>query len=142
MKSVDLEAFVTDFMNLYRSAETAYNDALAAEKSLNDATQDILHCIELCPEGLDPAVVLNKLHEVRMLRRDAKQELEVATQFWEWAQKNKPTMTSLEQNLGRIRKIIRRQPTDSYCFKTDYIKPKGSWIVQEREPEYVQLCLW
>lgn len=142
MNGIELEAFVTSFMNLYRSAEKAFNEATEVEQILNDATQDILHSIEFCPNQIDADEMVHKLHEIRMDRREAKQELEVATQFWDWAQKNRTAMTSLEQNLGAIRKIVRRQPNGIYRYKTNYVKPKDSWITREKEPEYEQLCFW
>lgn len=75
MNGIELEAFVTSFMNLYRSAEKAFNEATEAEQILNDATQDILHSIELCPEQIDATEMVRKLHQIRMDRREAKQEL-------------------------------------------------------------------
>lgn len=142
MKAAELESFITEFLSLFRAAEKAYNDAKSDEENLNLATQDILHTIELRPNEIDANEVVRLLHDIRIQRRGTKNELEVQTEFFDWVSKNKPVMTSLEAKLGNIRKILRRQPSDQYRYKTNILQPKDSWITRYIEPTYEQLCLW
>lgn len=133
MNAVELEQYLTQFLQQGRDAKRRYEEAVALEQYPNEATQDILHTIELAPRRLIGVDVARILHELRAQRREAKKELEVTDLFNKWATENKKALDTLEQVLGQMRKVLRRQPNDAYCYKTGIIAAKGSWLRAEPE---------
>lgn len=64
---------ISEFLNLIREVQQEYNIAIAEEQDANNATQDILHNIELCENKYhDYARLSIALREVRQQRRRAK----------------------------------------------------------------------
>lgn len=141
MTAADLEKFVSDFLSVFKNARKEFEEATNTEEELNNATQDLLHTCELNPDALDDVDVVAILHDLRIKRREAKKELEVTRLFWAWAEPNLKIMNTLEQRLGEMRKIIRRQPLDSYRYKTDVLNNKDSWLSAKTEPVYEQLII-
>lgn len=139
MTPIQLEQYLTNFLQMAREAERRYEEAIALEQLPNDILQDYLHQLEFAPEVLTmPAETLQRLSEVRRLRRTAKKELEV-TQIWKnWAEENKQALNKLEQAVGAMRKVINRQPNDYYFYKSNEIGEKGSVMMQGEEPEEPQ----
>lgn len=136
----ELVEALTQFVELAQSAETAHACAVQREQENNDATQDVLHIAELAPERFAETDLLSVLHQLRVDRRDAKKELEVTDIFAQWAQANKKSIDVLSQKIGQMKKILKRQPRDMYCLKTNVAGRKGDWITHvEREPEDGQL---
>lgn len=139
MKANELEQYLTNFLNLTREAKSNFAEVSDNETEVNQAIQDILHAIELAPRQLDPTTMFWKLHELRVDRRGAKQELEVTSLWADWCDKNKKSLDTLQQVLGQMRKILRRQPNDFYVFKTDILGIKGEYLQADQEPEYIQM---
>lgn len=139
MKAAELEQFITQFFNICREAKSDLERATEAEQYPNSAIQDLLHALELAPKQLDAETVKWKLHELRVDRRGAKQELEVTSLWADWCDKNKKSLDTLQQVLGQMRKILRRQPNDFYVFKTDVLGIKGEYLQVDKEPEYIQM---
>lgn len=139
MKAAELEQFITQFFNICREAKADLERATEAEQYPNSAIQDLLHALELAPKQLDAETVKWKLHELRVDRRGAKQELEVTSLWAEWCDKNKKSLDTLQQVLGQMRKILRRQPNDFYVFKTDVLGVKGEYLQVDKELEYIQM---
>lgn len=139
MKAAELEQFITQFFNICREAKSDLERATEAEQYPNSAIQDLLHALELAPSQLDPTTMFWKLHELRVDRRGAKQELEVTSLWADWCDKNKKSLDTLQQVLGQMRKILRRQPNDFYVFKTDVLGIKGEYLQADKEPEYIQM---
>lgn len=141
MKAAELEQFISQFFTLCREAKADLEAATEAEQYPNSAIQDILHALEFAPKQLDAETIKWKLHELRVDRRDAKKELEVTTLWADWCDKNKKSLDTLQQVLGQMRKILRRQPHDFYAFKTDVIGEKGDYLQADppEEPEYIQM---
>lgn len=139
MKANELEQYLTNFLNLTREAKSNFAEVSDNETEVNQAIQDILHAIELAPSQLDSTTMFWKLHELRVDRRGAKQELEVTSLWADWCDKNKKSLDTLQQVLGQMRKILRRQPNDFYVFKTDILGIKGEYLQADKEPEYIQM---
>lgn len=139
MRANELEQYLTNFLNLTREAKSDFAEVSDNETEVNQAIQDILHAIELAPSQLDPTTMFWKLHELRVDRRGAKQELEVTSLWADWCDKNKKSLDTLQQVLGQMRKILRRQPNDFYVFKTDILGIKGEYLQADQEPEYIQM---
>ena len=133
MNAIELEQYLTAFLQQSRDAKRRWEEATALEAYPNEATQDILHTIELAPERMNGVDVVSVLHELRMQRREAKKELEVTNLFYQWATENAKALNTLEQTLGQMRKVLRRQPSDAYRYKTGIIADKDSWL--QAEPE-------
>lgn len=134
MNAAELEQYLTQFLQQSRDAKRRFEEATALEQYPNDATQDILHAIELAPSKLEGVDVVRVLHDLRVARRDAKKELEVTQIFADWAAQNKKALDTLEQALGAMRKVLRRQPHDSYRYRTGIIGEQGNWLQADPEP--------
>lgn len=135
MNAAELEQYLTQFLQQSRDARRRYEEAVRQEQYPNDATQDLLHTIELAPSKVEGMDLVKIIHDLRVARRDAKKELEV-TQLWaDWAQQNKKAIDTLEQCLGQMRKILRRQPRDAYRYRTDIVTEAGEWLQADPEPE-------
>lgn len=134
MNPVELEQYLTEFLNTARDAKRRFEEATAAEQYPNSAIQDILHAAEFAPSTLGEKDVVALLNKYRTDRRTAKQELEVTELFQQWAEEHKTAINKLEQALGTIRKVLKRQPNDFYSYKTDAVAPQGS-ILKPDEPE-------
>ena len=133
MNAAELEQYLTQFLQQARDAQRRFEEATALEQLPNDCIQDILHTAEFAPSQLDNMDIVSVLHQLRMDRREAKKELEVTTVFKEWAVQNKKSLDLLEQALGQMRKVLRRQPRDMYRFKTNIVGEKDGWL--QAEPE-------
>lgn len=135
MNAVELERYLTQFLQTGRDAQFRFDEATALEQYPNDATQDILHIAELAPQNLEGKDIVAILHNLRVQRRDAKKELEVTTIWKEWTVKHKKALDDLEQTLGAMRKVLRRQPSDAYRYKSSIIGEKGEWLKPDPIPE-------
>lgn len=135
MTPIELEAYLTQFLQTARDAQRRYEEAVALELYPNEAIQDILHAAEFAPSTLEGVDVTAKLHEMREMRRTAKQELEITDIFKQWADENKAAMNKLENVLGSIRKVLKWQPNAFYQYKTDIIGEKGRVLVVDEKPE-------
>lgn len=143
MKVQELETYLTQFLSIARQAEADFITATADEQYFEDAAQDLLHVAELAPSVLSETELVITLHRIRTERRDAKKELEGARIWKEWAIENKKSLDKLEQILGALRKVVRRQATSTYRFKTDVIGVKNEYLKtdDERDSEYEQLTI-
>lgn len=111
---------IEDFLAFLREAEQQYKAAVTDEREANDATQDILHAIEL--NTYNPrktAQLVKTLHNVRKDRREAKDTMETAGLVLAWAEENRSTVKSLERLLGNVRKAERRFQDRMYTPRTD-----------------------
>lgn len=135
MTPVELEQYLTEFQVFARDANRRYEEAVALEQSPNSAIQDILHAAEFAPSILENVNLLSLLHKFRLDRRAAKQELEVTELFKNWATTHKTALDQLNQVIGEMRKVLRRQPNDFYSYKTDAVQPKGSILKPDEKGE-------
>jgi len=116
---------IENFLAFLRETEQQYKTAVADEKEANDATQDILHAIEL--NTYNPrktAQLVKTLHNVRTTRREAKDTMETAGMVLGWVEDNRSTVKSLERLLGNIRKTERRFQERMYSPRTDIMDGK------------------
>lgn len=142
MTPVELEAYLTQFLQTARDAQRRYEEAVALEILPNESIQDLLHTAEFAPSLLKGYPLDETLHTLRAQRRTAKQELEVTDLFKAWSDENKAALNKLENLLGNIRKVLRRQPNDFYMYKTNIIGEKGKPLIvdpKESEDETVKV---
>lgn len=145
MNAAELTQYLTEFCNLAKDAKRRFEAATEEEARPNEATQDILHTAELDPSALNGVDVVALLHKLREERRIAKKELEVTEKFYNWATSNAKALNLLDQTLGEMRKVLRRQPSDMYRYKTDCIAEKDSFIFHKEpkaEEEYHQITIF
>ena len=66
---------IEGFLDFLREAKTDYNIAVSSEKEANDATQDLLHSLELYENTYhEYARTAKKLAQVRQERRSGRQD--------------------------------------------------------------------
>ena len=138
MQAAEIEGIVSGFLAVARSADKTLACAIEGEERPNDATQDLLHMAELCPNMLAqkfPSSIdlIAALHYLREMRRVSKQEKEAVQVFASWTTENKRAIDKLDQVVGQMRKILKHQPNQMYRFKTDYIGEKDTYLDKEAE---------
>lgn len=107
------------FLEYIRETEQNYRMALVSEQEANDATQDILHALELEEQDTEGYVRLAQtLREVRQARRSAKDSISQALPVVEWAEENRQTIKGLERLLGAVRKEEKYAQGRIYTPKT------------------------
>lgn len=110
-------------MDFMRQAQQEYNMALSEEKYVNDATQDLLHTLELCDNSYhDKARISEALRQVRKERRTAKDKCLQLQPVADWIIKNNKTINGLEQLLGEVRKAEKNTENRYYNPKTDILE--------------------
>ena len=122
MISTGIEAF----LDYIRETEQLFRISVANEQEASDATQDILHSLELEDHDYhDNARIARKLKEVRQARRAAKDLMAQALPVVEWADANRPTIKVLERLLGEVRKAEKNTENRIYTPKTTAAGGKG-----------------
>lgn len=141
-ENIELEDCITKFLNACREAQNRYKFCQDAESLSDSKTQDILHVIELDPESFADLDLISMLHEVRQERREVKECVQVAQYFHKWYNENKKAVDSLSNTLGDIRKVLKRQATPQYFWRTDLIGEIGKVFEPQEHPALVQLTLF
>lgn len=95
------------------------------EQESNDATQDILHQLELCDVDYHQSARLaKKLREVRQERRSAKDRYDTYAPIVNWMDDNRNTIKALERLLGDVRKSEKLTQGRFYTPKTKVLENK------------------
>lgn len=114
---------IEQFLKFLRESEQYLHIGQANEQEANDATQDILHALEL--EDMDyhrRAHLAIKLGEVRAARRAAKDLVAAATPIVNWLESNRAVVKSLEKLLGELRKVEKNAGNRIYTPRTDVLE--------------------
>lgn len=115
------------FLDYIREAEQLYRISVSNEQETNDATQDILHSLELEVHDYHSSARLAlKLKEVRQARRVAKDLMAQTLPVVEWADENRQTIKALERLLGEVRKMEKNTGNRIYTPKTTIVGGKGA----------------
>lgn len=110
------------FLVWLRDIRQDYNIALAELDEEENATQDILHQLELGEDRYhDCARLALALQEVRRRRRQVKDRLTVLQPIIGWLAENAKTIKTLERLLGEMRKLEKSLIGRSYHPKTDIV---------------------
>lgn len=110
------------FLTYVRECQMQYRMAIADEQDANNATQDILHSIELDGNGDFDLLRLTKvLHTVRCNRRSAKNTIAELQPIVDWANQNKQTLDQLGRVLGLMRKEYRKASTRIYAPRSNIL---------------------
>lgn len=114
------------FLDYIRETEQLYRISVSNEQETNDATQDILHSLELETHDYHSSARLaRKLKEVRQARRAAKDLMGQTLPVVEWAEGNRQTVKALERLLGEVRKMEKNTGNRIYTPKTTIVGGKG-----------------
>lgn len=115
-----------DFLIYLRETEQQMHMAAQSEQEANDATQDILHRLELCDiDGETAETLALKLQAVRRQRRKAKDVLDQAILISEWMESHRPMVKELERLLGEVRKQERKSQNRIYTPRTSILEEKS-----------------
>ncbi len=110
-------------MDYLRETEQQLHIAEQAEQEANDATQDILHRLELCElEDENAGRLAYKLREVRRQRREAKDRIDQTAPVAAWLEERRAVVKELERLLGAVRKQERRASDRIYTPKTKVLE--------------------
>lgn len=111
---------IENFLAYLREMEQLHNISLMDESEANDATQDILHSLELEEHNYHETAQLGKrLKEVRQSRRVAKDFIRQTYPIIEWAENNRSVIKGLEQLLGKVRKEEKNTEGRFYTPRTE-----------------------
>ena len=114
---------IESFLDYLRETEQELHIAEQTEQTANDATQDILHRLELCElEDVDAERLAYKLQEVRRQRREAKDRIDQTAPVAAWLEERRTVVKELERLLGEVRKQERRANDRIYTPKTKVLE--------------------
>ena len=120
------------FLNFLREARQEYDIAVAEETEANNATQDLLHSLELDDNKYhDSARIALALKQIRKERREAKDKGVKLQPIIDWSAENLRVIQELEQLLGAVRKAERNSVGRRYIPKTDVLKKTLKEIKKE-----------
>ena len=112
-----------DFLDYLREMEQLLHMEEQAEREANDATQDILHRLELVElEPEEAGQLAIRLRDVRRSRREAKDQMAQAAPIVAWLEDHRPVVEELERLLGEVRKQERRARDRIYTPKTNILE--------------------
>ncbi len=111
---------IENFLSYLRETEQLHSISLMNESEANDATQDILHSLELEEHNYHETAQLGKrLKEIRQSRRAAKDTIQQTYPITEWMENNRSVIKGLEQLLGRVRKEEKNTEGRFYTPRTE-----------------------
>lgn len=111
---------LTDFLNYITELQKIYKWNKNELNSLDKETQDYLHLLELGELNYkERAKLATKLANIRKLRRQSKDTVEVCEPLIEYfnSDKGKNTLNVLKSTLGSVRKIEKSKVNRVYRFK-------------------------
>lgn len=111
---------IENFLSYLREMEQLHSISLMNESEANDATQDILHSLELEEHNYHETAQLGKrLKEIRQSRRAAKDAIQQTYPITEWMENNRSVIKGLEQLLGKVRKEEKNTEGRFYTPRTE-----------------------
>lgn len=123
---------IEKFLNFLREARQEYDIAVAEETEANNATQDLLHSLELDDNKYhDSARIALALKQIRKERREAKDKGVNLQPIIDWSTENIRVIQELEQLLGAVRKAERNSVGRRYIPKTDVLDKTLKGIKKE-----------
>lgn len=114
---------IANFLSYIKEECQMYDISREMLKECDEATQDILHKIELDPvKYKERARLATKLQEVRRQRRTAKDINELTKIIAIWEKDNQSIIGSLQRLLGDVRKAEKKQQNRTYVPRTNIIE--------------------
>ena len=110
------------FLAWLRDVRQDYDMALAELDEAENATQDILHQLELGEDGYhNRAKLALALRKARQRRRRGKDKLTILQPVIGWLEAEQKTIKALERLLGEMRRLEKSLTGRSYHPKTDVV---------------------
>lgn len=114
---------IENFLDFLRRIQEENSIALQEQKDHDQATQDLLHRLELGDDSYHDIARLGiALKDVRQKRREAKDIESVLNPIVSWCYTNDKTIKSLEKLLGDVRKEEKNLRNRCYIDRTDAVK--------------------
>lgn len=114
---------IADFLSYMEEQCQMYDIARDMLKECDEATQDILHKMEIDPvKYKERARLATKLQSIRRQRRTAKDITETTKIISIWVKDNKSIIGSLQRLLGDVRKAEKKQQNRTYIPRTNVIE--------------------
>ena len=114
---------IADFLSYMEEQCQMYDIARDLLKECDEATQDILHKMEIDPvKYKERARLATKLQSIRRQRRTAKDITETTKIISIWVKDNKSIIGSLQRLLGDVRKAEKKQQNRTYIPRTNVIE--------------------
>ena len=114
---------IADFLSYMEEQCQMYDIARDMLKECDEATQDILHKMEIDPvKYKERARLATKLQSIRRQRRTAKDMTETTKIISIWVKDNKSIIGSLQRLLGDVRKAEKKQQNRPYIPRTNVIE--------------------
>lgn len=115
---------INGFLSFIRKCQEDYNIYKSKNSDLDNATQDILHYIELSYTDDDNNInsnLINLLKSTRIKRRDVKDNIVSLEPIISWISSNTHTINELQKLLGNVRKVVKSSHNRYYNDKTDIL---------------------
>ncbi len=129
---------ISEFLKFMRTVHQEYNIATSQEADAEQATQDLLHRLELGEDGDTEMVkIAVTLRKIRRERRMAKDICICLKPLIEWLPANGTTLRSLERLLGEVRKAEKSTENREYRNRTSILEEtleKPEEATEERIP--------
>lgn len=110
------------FLAWLRDVRQDYDMALAELDEAENATQDVLHRLELGEDGYhNRAKLALALRKARQRRRRGKDKLTILQPVIGWLEAEQKTIKALERLLGEMRRLEKSLTGRSYHPKTDVV---------------------
>lgn len=114
---------LSDFLDFLRNSKELYNIAVSSENDTENATQDILHKLELEQITYHENAKLAKLlAEVRQSRRQHKNTILILQPLIEWINAHPNEIKTLERTLGDMKKNEKKLEQAFYIPRTDILQ--------------------
>lgn len=114
---------IADFLSYMEEQCQMYDIARDMLKECDEATQDILHKMEIDPvKYKERARLATKLQSIRRQRRTAKDITETTKIISIWVKDNKSIIGSLQRLLGDVRKAEKKQQNRTYIPRTNVME--------------------
>lgn len=111
------------FLTFIRTSKSEYKMYKSIEEDENNATQDLLHYLELEDDISyhDFAKLSRATKKIRQRRREAKYSIEILSPIVNWAESHQSVIKELEELLGSMRKNEKLANNKRYNYKTSII---------------------
>lgn len=114
---------ISIFLKFLRETKEEYDIASSTQSDCDNATQDILHRLELRDDKHNDIAKLGKaLRNTRRKRRDSKDTVAITAPIAAWYRDNQKEIKSLERLLGEVRKEESKTEGRVYTDKTDIVQ--------------------
>ena len=115
---------IENFLNTVTQCVNMIDGLTTDIKYFEDATQDVLHKLELSKTSYhERARLAANIASLRQRRREVKDYYENIYPIVSWAIENKGVINRLKQLLGEVRKVEKHRENRYYVYKTDIFKP-------------------